>query len=552
MNAALELVGIGVKAGTPVKAILELLPREVIQKLQVLLEKEAPISHAASWALWILSGISHGEQRFWGPSLVERERISDVIAAPTADTRAVQGLCLALQVSHVEGRVEPLIARLHAEEAYLRVAAAGALTYSQDARAVDALVDALSDEEASVRMAAIEALQSIGDKRVVDALIDTLNDEEAYIRRRSLEALRSIGDARVIDTLVPMLDAEDVWVRKSVADALGAFGDSRAVDALSARVVTEESFPRAAMVEALASIGEEGISALESMISKTDSYIMYLATQALGRSGDSRAIEILISKLNDEALKDYTRATVAEALGNSGSTQAIEPLILALNDESSNVTEQAALALGKINDPRAIDALEAKLDSDIDMLQLVAAQALGRSGDSRAIEILISKLNDEALKDYTRATVAEALGNSGSTQAIEPLILALDDEEAFVRRKVAEALGLIGDERAIEPLVAALNDERVNDEEMEIYPNNSVLQSLSQIASSDEIDLALLSRDVDGYAPFLDIRKVIGETRVRTAIGQLGLPIWEVRRRYQKLAHVLPLKLSDELTGDDR
>lgn len=83
---------------------------------------------------------------------------------------------------------------------------------------------------------------------------------------------------------------------------------------------------------------------------------------------------------------------VAEALGKLGDTRAVEPLIAALQDEDVELRRAAAQALGEIGDSRAVEPLIAALrDKDIE-LRRVAARALGEIEDAQAVEPLLATL----------------------------------------------------------------------------------------------------------------------------------------------------------------
>ncbi len=177
------------------------------------------------------------------------------------------------------------------------------------------------------------------------------------------------------------------------------------------------------------------------------------AAEALGKIGDTRAIDPLIHTLKEE--EEDVRESAAEALGKIGSTKAIDPLIQTLKDKKGNVRESAAEALGKIGEP-AVEPLIHAMDDEEENVRLGAAWALGELRDGRAVEPLISALIDENLD--IQWSVTEALIKIGDERAVEPLIHALKDEEESVRWCAVEALGELRDGRAVEPLIHALKD----------------------------------------------------------------------------------------------
>jgi HEAT repeat protein len=167
-----------------------------------------------------------------------------------------------------------------------------------------------------------------------------------------------------------------------------------------------------------------------------------------------------ISRLGNSGLDSDKRVAAADALGKLGDPRAVEPLVSALGDDRAGVRCAAAEALGKLSDTRAIEPLIKALgDGDYDV-RGAAAGALGKLGDARAIESLISALGDG--ENGVRRAAADALGKLGDKRAVDSLVRALADREAPVRRAAVESLAGIGDVRATEPLVSALRDSTWN------------------------------------------------------------------------------------------
>lgn len=114
-----------------------------------------------------------------------------------------------------------------------------------------------------------------------------------------------------------------------------------------------------------------------------------------------------------------TRARAAEALGKTGDARAVEPLCQALNDENEYVCRQAIGALGDIGNPSAIEPLLSFLNHSDEWIRETVAEALGKINDARVIEPLGRLLRDES--KYVRERAAEALGNTGRREALSML-----------------------------------------------------------------------------------------------------------------------------------
>ena len=108
--------------------------------------------------------------------------------------------------------------------------------------------------------------------------------------------------------------------------------------------------------EALVEIGEDAVEPLITILKDANKsrwrtrfrISSQLASQALGRIGDARAVEPLIETF--KKMDDYleVKGSIAEALGRIGDARAVEPLIGALNEPVIRL--QVANALGMIGE----------------------------------------------------------------------------------------------------------------------------------------------------------------------------------------------------------
>jgi hypothetical protein len=128
------------------------------------------------------------------------------------------------------------------------------------------------------------------------------------------------------------------------------------------------------------------------------------------------------------------------------------------------------------------------------------------------------------------------LGNTKAIEAVEALIPRLNDENGKIRGAAIWALVEIGDSRAVEPLMARLDDEREG-------VRKEALVALVKICE-EEVDLKLISSDIDAISPWLDPRQPVGKERVKRAAEEIKMPEDEVRRRYERLAEKYNLKLA--------
>jgi HEAT repeat protein len=195
------------------------------------------------------------------------------------------------------------------------------------------------------------------------------------------------------------------------------------------------------------------------------------------------------------------RIDAIDALGETGDQRAVEPLIQAIQKSENAGIPQARIivALGKLQNPRATGILLKVLHGRVDtvpfteMARLRAVESLGRIGDERAIRPLFQFIRHELERqgtcdgqifscvrrtlaqigqqhprtfyevmqdpdDYIRSEAARVLRAILEPESVPVLIKALNDVNYVVRIQAAEALGLLGDSQAEEALRYALKD----------------------------------------------------------------------------------------------
>jgi WD40 repeat protein len=190
-----------------------------------------------------------------------------------------------------------------------------------------------------------EKPKGTADISVVEAHIAALTDKDETVRTAAAEALTMIG-APAVEPLISLLDKYHRWsqtdtnslqLRIEIANLLGKIGDPRAIKVLiemgSARVFTSDprrAAPgrvwvdssgktermetwdhRSAAGDALARIGEPAVGPLIAALKDERADLRHLAAWALGKIGDTRAVEPLIPVLSSHY---HDRAAAREAL----------------------------------------------------------------------------------------------------------------------------------------------------------------------------------------------------------------------------------------------
>jgi len=326
-------------------------------------------------------------------------------------------------------------------------------------------------------------VRKLAENKDVDRLIKAIRHSEKAIRQNAVAALGDIGDVRSVAPLIFLLQKMD-YIRcyfPSVTATNAALGEITA-DIESVIDIIE----RLAFAPRLRSgfASDPDFNPIFPIITYREwNTIREIAAVALGKIGDSRAVDPLIVMLKDPTRGRTTscghlkridnpqmvellitaiqqsecqvRTAAAEALGRIGDSQAVALLGAACSDPNLTVCRAAAKALGAIGDPKAVPTLLAALHAADFQLREAAAAALGEIGDDRAVEPLITAFQDAELHVYEAAGTALAkIGN----KAVEPLIMALGHPDKYVRLAADQTLGKIGDKRAMVPLSTLLAD----------------------------------------------------------------------------------------------
>ncbi len=239
---------------------------------------------------------------------------------------------------------------------------------------------------------------------------------------------------------------------------------------------------------------------LFAFLESGDQKIRESAIVALGRIGDSLALEKLLAILESRAGGENTKELAVFALGEIESARAAPILLNLVKDPASStiLKARAAEALGKIcsnseagkelgadavkNTSLAIIEIvpppDSKLDPDGKLLTRLALTALLRIKDPSAVQAFLKQL--EAVEGDSRWQAAYMLARfkDGISLALPALKKLLSDKEALVRAHAARALGALKSDEAVAELIVLLKD---NDKKVQA---NSI-SALGSIASKD-------------------------------------------------------------------
>ena len=157
---------------------------------------------------------------------------------------------------------------------------------------------------------------------------------------------------------------------------------------------------------------EKDIKGLIAVISKEKGPDKRAAILALGRIADPQAVDALLGMFTEE--NEWYYDEIFEALGKSGDKRAIEPLLKMYRRFQLNpsLTE----ALGRLGDPRAVDLFKANLLDAGSSVRHAAAWGLITFNDPATKEEAFSVLRDK--EDITDAAA------TGSARLVEMLLMA--------------------------------------------------------------------------------------------------------------------------------
>ncbi|MEM9192467.1 MAG: HEAT repeat domain-containing protein [Myxococcota bacterium] len=298
-----------------------------------------------------------------------------------------------------------------------------------DARS--AIMEALGDEDWRVRKEAVR-VATVLSRRVPlapELLSAIVQGENVGLRNAALEVWGLLG-ARATGALLDVLPTVIPQARKFVVEALGYAGGAGAVEALGQEVKSLDPNVSAAAIDALSRIGGEAASAtLRERLKSPDAYHRLAALDALDRLRAPIPWDALQPLLVDPMV----RRVAIRALGRSGESAAVEPLFEALADPSAHAVAEAAVAVAGLSASSEV-AFDLAL-SRAPALGTATRQTLRELSDGppeerRAVVLLlimardpgaVAAVTDLAANDILTPEIAEALSRWG-LPAVEPMI----------------------------------------------------------------------------------------------------------------------------------
>jgi len=278
------------------------------------------------------------------------------------------------------------------------------------------------------------------------------------VRKEIVEAIVRYGDD-VIDGLIAQLDSDDVETVECAIEALGRMGNSRAVEPL-VRIIRDGSTVTAAAAGALAQIGDRrAFDELIELLGHEAPAIRLAAAGAinsLGHPDTPRRMGLLLQNENPAV-----REAAARIAGYFGYPECFDQMIRCCSDPDENVRRTALDHLPFLEDARVVPTLIEAARTGTPRVRAAAVRAMGETGEATSPDLKATLVSAAADEDaWVRYEAARSLGRRGVDTAVDTLIRMVSSDTAPQARIAAsEALGAIGNAVALETLAPLTKSE---------------------------------------------------------------------------------------------
>jgi HEAT repeat protein len=425
--------------------------------------------------------------------------------------------------------VPSLIGALDDKIPAVRREAAKALAPYKDKRSLDPLIERLGDPDPWVRLEAVHALHELREQKAVLPLLQLLHDDSdfryKFVQQGCLRAIGWIGFphttnlgtrikelgrleedlVRSLITPVFIRKFEDDYLKEDACRAIGRLRMHEGRDLLFKAMKSEQVGTRSAALESLVQLSladyvsgpgriravkaDEAMFTLLASSSKDPSAeVRAIAVDALGKSGDDRAVDPLIGLLEDqdkpirekaiEGLERFREEKILGAVIPFIDSNAGENTFLSIAEKTAQGFVYFRVVDGRrylfqdraespeiigrrrlMIHPLAMDKLLHAIGTKKGNVRIFAVRLMSKFQDERIEPHLLQLLNDKT-PGVRRAAVA-GLGDFPSDSNCRLLIQALQDGDHEVRKEAAKVLGDLQVKEAFPFLIRALDDHAV-------------------------------------------------------------------------------------------
>ncbi|MET0388994.1 MAG: HEAT repeat domain-containing protein [Polyangiales bacterium] len=326
-----------------------------------------------------------------------------------------------------------------------------------------------------LRNAARDVLRRLGGA-AAPSLVSSLTEVEPNDRKFIVEALACGGTEEAIDTLIDSVRGHDPVIAVAAMDALAQLGGLRVEAALREKLRVGDTFEQAAALDALEHLAAAvQYDDLEPLLD--DRLLRRIALDALGRSGDVRAVPHLLAALSDRSSHVTRRA-----------------LLGLYRLQATNVDARKLLAAELPAHSLAVASLKTWVHDEDRSLGLAAATLLARARSTDTVQIAVELVS----RDVAANQLAPAFDDWVEEALHAVLKVAADD--AGWRAPALELACELG-ERAherpagVEKLRVALRDAF---SDLETTVRIAVLRGLGRFGQANDAALLLgCTRDAD-------------------------------------------------------
>ncbi|MBI5195579.1 MAG: HEAT repeat domain-containing protein [Nitrospirae bacterium] len=397
--------------------------------------------------------------------------------------------------------------------------------------AIALLIKSLEDDNWRIRKTAVELLLAIKSNAVIKGLISTLKRENnANARNSALEALISLGHT-VTGHLKKAYNTPNPDVRKFVIDIVGRTKDPKALPVLLKAIEDKDDNVRSSAIEYLCDFRDKSaVTSLIPIMKGVNTWLAYHAVDGLGKIGDARAVDALVSALHRKDL----RKPVIKALGQIADPESLTKIAPFLKDGLKTVQEETIIAIkqfyergisediiiktiNKIHGSEAVSLLAHHAKSEKTDVMIASTVLLGLLRDKSVLPALlemaieeepseiiiktlvsISKASPDFLipffnsKDlYQRRVICGIAAKAASAAFQDHLISLLKDEDGHVRSSAAIALSTLDNPETVKHIKPLMFDRYEDVQEAAL----KALLRLEKWLDTDEITASLSDKN---------------------------------------------------------
>jgi len=294
---------------------------------------------------------------------------------------------------------------------------AGLDTIHLKSAATQILREALDDNDPRIRAKAVEVIADTRRMELMPKVMELLIDDFVPVRFSAAVAIGDTGYQPAENAVKHMLEIPDENSRIAAAYAMGKLGSPRHFEIVR-RAITDKN-----------------------------QTIRANAAFLLAKIGDKNDLKLLYQALNDSNSGDKVRFVALDAIARLGDDRIFNRLWAIIFSAYADDRVAGIQAIGALGTAQAIDVLITKLDDDVLEVRLAAAEQLGmlgnRTGEPEVLDVLRKNLTAGLDKEETEqidARTALAIGRI-KTPALMPFLPKfLKSDSKFVRIAAAKAV----------------------------------------------------------------------------------------------------------------